>query len=309
MGLFNHYNPLDRIYIAPIQLREELLPEEQTRVLFCDSKGVLTMPIVEKSLLEILQHNKKELQKAGKYGAAVCMEVAKGQSASFFVEISVEQAAALDSIMKSAFEIERVPNTLKKYVKQIITLAEKRRKELKREYETPLLIPATPELLKQIMENPLEPIDVTFLSSKTEHVDPAIILDRLPPNEQTRPGMQRVLILDAEGTLAIIRIPIEAIDEAEQDLENFMKAKNTSGVIILASNKKGVMMGPIEIRESQKKALDTVKQYYEETRHSMLTLPIDVQAVIAKAKMAILGPIISEIAKRSITKPHSSKDD
>jgi hypothetical protein len=286
MGLFARYNALDRIIVCTVGSEHEQLPAERTQVLCCDSKGNLSTAIYEISVLEIAQNAVTQLLLGGKWAATLSMEIAPGQSATFAVEVSAEEAEALGQVEQSAFEVGVIPDYLKKYTAQIIKLGESRRKELREEYEqrSRLLVLATPELVEHWANSSDGFIHIEVPSNKSDIAEPAIVVRRLPANEQTRPDMQRVLMLDYEGTLAIVRIPIEAIDDAEREFQQWRNENNAFGVIVLRTTEDGLMMGPMEIRESQKKALGIVERHWEETGCSMRDMPTDVQAILVKAR-------------------------
>jgi len=295
MGLFARYNPRDRIYISDVQYENEQLAEGQTGALFCDSKGNLTTSTVDISLLEIAQNFVTQSLHKGKGAAVVSIEIAPGQSATFAVEINDEQAEALAQIHRYASEIGDpvIPDRLKKYAAQIIKLADNKRKELKKEYEqrSRLLVQATPQLLEHLATTPDAPIHLELPSTKTDIIDPSIFLRRLPANEQTRPDMQRVLVLDNEGTSWTIRIATKVLDDAEKELEEWRKANNACGVILIvfSRDRAEVTLYLMEIHELQKKALDIVQKHWEETGSSMIEIPLDVQAILIKAKTMIMA--------------------
>ena len=318
MGLFHRYDPMDRVYIAPVEVQQEQPSEDQTGILFCDSKGLLTVGLIETSLMEALQHHIKKLCGTGKGAAAVCLEVAKGRSVSFTIEISAEEADALHKIHLSAREgftrqTGRIPDTLKKYPQKIITAA---RNEYKKQQfsEISILWPTQEELVTgeiRMAQKPPErflvaaepwqeelikgrTFDVTWSSSKDAPVYPAVILRKLPPNEQTRPGMQRVLALDAEGDICIFRVANEGMLQVEQDLETLKRAHNTGGVVVFSGAKSRTVMRAIGIRKSQEKALQMFVQECDRTGHSMKPVPMDVRAILAGVKEAVAGASLGE---------------
>jgi len=141
-----------------------------------------------------------------------------------------------------------------------------------------LVTPARPELQEQLASKVDAPI-------RYAEPNAAIILKRLPPNEQTRPGMQRVLILDYRGIFCTVRIPVEALNDAERELEQYKKTLNPLGVIVFSTNEEGFLMGPMGITEAERKALDMVEQYFEATGCSMDAIPTDVISILARAKV------------------------
>ena len=288
MGLFSRYNPGDRIYISALEYENERPPEGKVQVLFCDSKGNLTTSTIDISIFEIAQNSIVQLSYEGKGGAALMEEIAPGQSVTFAVEINAEQAEALEQLKESAFETGTVPHHLEKYPQQIIKQGENTRKELERRYKRGerLLIPLTPDLVEHLMSNPDTPVHVEFHSGKADMANPFIFLRKLPPNEQTQVGMQRTLVLDYEGTLGIVRIPTDVLNDAENEFEHWRNESNEFGVIVFWTRNDGISMGggPMQVRESQKKALDAIEAHWEKTQSSPMEIPLDVQAMLVKAK-------------------------
>lgn len=293
MGLFSRYNPRDRIYISALEYDNEQPPEGKAQVLFCDSKGNLTTSIIDISILEIAQNALVQLSYEGKGGAALMEEIAPGQSVTFAVEINAEQAEALEQLKESAFETGTVPDHLKQYPQQIVKQGENTRKELERRYKLGenLLIPITPDLVEYLMSNPDTPVHLEFHNGKADMVNPFIFLRRLPPNEQTRAGMQRTLVLDYEGHLCIVRIPMDVVNDAENEFEQWRNENNEFGVIVFWTHTDGATMsgGHMQVRRSQKKALDAIEEYWEETESSPVEIPLDVQAMLVKAKTFMLS--------------------
>jgi hypothetical protein len=215
-------------------------------------------------------------------------EIAPGQSVTFAVEINAEQAEALEQLKESAFETGTVPHHLEKYPQQIVKQGENTRKELERRYKRGehLRIPLTPDLVEYLMSNPDTPVHLEFHNGKADMVNPFIFLRKLPPNEQTQVGMQRSLVLDYEGTLGIVRIPTDVLNDAANEFEHWRNENNEFGVIVFWTRNDGISMGggPMQVRESQKKALDVIEAHSDKTQSSPMEIPLDVQAILVKAK-------------------------
>ena len=292
MGFFSRYSPKEVIYLTPIQVGNEQLPEDKIRILHCDAKGNIESTVIENSVYELARSYVEELERTHKCCATLSTEIAPGEFVPFTVEINSEQADALEIILGHALKRGIIPDILKRYPKEIIRLGEGKRKELRAQYEQARLHAVsrrTPEVLKRLADYPEDGIDITIPIYKAEYHYPLVILKRLLPNEQTRPNEQRLLILDNDGDLAIIRVPLEIIDEAEKHLEEWKRGNNSDGCILYSRQSDGLNMSHMELNEFQRKALDIITRHFEETGHGERPISIDAQAVLAKAK-AIISP-------------------
>ena len=290
MKLFSRHNPEDVIYLTPIQVEDEQLPKDKIRILHCDAKGNIESTIIENSVYELARSYVEELERTHKYCATLSTELAPGEFVPFTVEINSEQAEALDRILEHALKRGIIPDILKRYLKEIIRLGEGKTKELRSQYEQarPCAVSrGTSEVLKRLADYPEDGIDVAIPIYKAEYHYPLVILKRLLPNEQTRPNEQRLLILDNDGDLAIIRVPLGIIDEAEKNLEEWKRENNSDGCILYSRHSDGLIMSHMEINEFQKKALDIIMRHFEETGHGEQPISIDAQAVLAKAKAIV----------------------
>lgn len=290
MGLFSRHNREDAIYLTRIQAENEQLPKDKIRILYCDAKGNVESAVIESSVYELAKGYIQELERIDKYCAILGTEIALGKSVPVAVEISLEQADALDSSLEHALKRGIIPDVLKRYLKEIIRLGEGKHKELASQYEQARLhtvSEATPEVLKRLADYPEDGIDVAIPIYKAEYHYPLVVLERLPPNEHTHPNVQRLLILDSDGDLAIIRVPLEIIDEAEKNLKELKRKNNSEGCILCSRYSDSPVMSHMEISEFQRKALDIIASHFEETGHGERPISTDAQSVLAKAKTIV----------------------
>jgi len=290
MGLFSHHKPKELIYLTPIKVENEQLPKGKVRILYCDAEGNIDSAVIENSIYRLARNYIGKLERNNKYCAILGVEVTSGNFVPLAVEINSEQADALDSILENALKRGIIPDILKKYLKEIIKLSEDRRKELRSQYEQARLYTiskGTPEVLRRLADYPEDGIDVAIPIYKAKYHYPLVILKRLPPNEQTRPNMQRLLILDSDGDLAIIGVPLEIIDEAEKNLEEWKRKNRSDGCVLYSRHSDRLIMSRMEINEFQRKALDIITRRFEETGRGERPISMDAQAVLAKAKSII----------------------
>jgi len=271
----------------PIRLGNEQLPKGKIRMLCYDARGQLNSTLVDKSVYEITRNNARKMKRAGKNFATLSVEITPGNTVPFAVEIGYEQAWALDNTLEHAIKRKTIPDILKRYLKQIMGLAEAKRKDFEqppektRDYSPP---ETTPGVLYRLPYYAEDAIEAAVPIYKAEHRYPLVILKRLPPNEQTPADTQRVLILDSDGDLAIIRVPSELIDPTEKDLEEWEKANGSDGCLIYSRNPDGFIMSNMALNELQRKALDIITKQFEKEGHGEQPVSADTQAVLAKAR-------------------------
>lgn len=287
MGLFRRYRYDDALYLMPIRLGNEQLPEGKIRMLCCDAKGQLNSALIDKSAYELAKSNARKMKRTRKNFATLGVEIAPGRTEPFAVEIGYEQVWALDNTLNHAIKRRTIPDILKKYLKQIVELGEAKRKEFKKQQEkvrdhAPSKV--TPSVLYRLPYYAEDDIEATIPIYKAEQSYPLIILQRLPANEQTPANMQRVLILDSDGDLAIIRVPLELIDQAEKDLEGWEKANGSDACLIYSRNRDGFIMSNMAINELQRKSLEAIARQFEKKGHGEHPVSRETQAVLAKAQ-------------------------
>jgi len=291
MGLLGRHNLKDLVYLVPIQIGNEQLPENNIRMLYCNSKGDIRSAIIENSVYELARSYTTQLERAHKNYATLSLEIAPGRSVPWAVEINPEQVWALEHILEHAIKRGEIPAILKKYPKEIIRIGRLKCEELNRDNERVgnfVFSGKTPEVLQRLAYYSEDAIEAAVPIYKAQYRYPLIVLKRLPPNEKTSPEMQRLLTLDSDGDLAITRLPLEAIDEAERNLEEWKRISKSEGCIIYSRHQDSFTISNLEISELQTKALDLIAQHFEETGYGQQPIPTDAQAVLARAKEYIL---------------------
>ncbi|MFC1938901.1 hypothetical protein ACFLWM_01950 [Chloroflexota bacterium] len=287
MGYDDRYKHNDVIYLVPIKMGDEQLVETQVRMLCCDEKGNLVTTVIEGSVYELAKSHARELDSARKNYAILGLEIASGQSFPCAVAIDSEQVWALEHILEHALKRGLIPDILKKYIKQIIKLGETKRKELRAQCKPAdggASSETTPEVLQRLAYGVEDTIGVSVPIYKAKHRYPLVVLERLSPDEETAPEIQRVLILDGDGDLAIIRVPLDMIDEAERGFEEWTARYKSEGCIIYSQHPDGLVMSYLETSWFQRKALDLLAQRFEETGRGERPISKDAQEVLSRAR-------------------------
>ena len=287
MGLLGRHNPQDLIYLVPIQMGNEQLPENKVRMLYCDVKGNIRSTIIENSVYEMVKSDTTQLERAHKNYATLSLELIPGSSIACAIEINPELVWALERILEHAIKRGEIPAVLRKYPKEIIRIGRLQCEESPKYNERAVNFDfsgKTPDVLQMLAYYSEDSIEAAIPIYKAQYRYPLIILRRIPPNEKMTPGVQRLLALDSDGDLAIIRLSSEAIDEAERNLEVWRKINNSEGCILCSRNQDSYTICHLEISTLQRKALDSIAQHFEETGYGKQPIPRDAQSVLAKVK-------------------------
>ncbi|UCH42149.1 MAG: hypothetical protein JSW16_04795 [Dehalococcoidales bacterium] len=287
MPLLRRSQNNDVLYLMPIRLGNEQLPENSIRMLYCNAKGLIDSAIIDKPVYQKARNGATKLKRARKNFATIGVEVTPGKTIPCTVEIEPEQVWALNNILEHAIKRRKIPDILKKYPGEIIQLGEAKRKEfeedlVKARHSTP--VESTPKVLYRLPYYQPEDIEVSIPTYKARHSFPLIILTRLSSNEETGQDMQRALILDADGDLAIMRFPPELMDQAEKGLQEFTKAGRRDGCLVYSQHPDGLIMSHIELNKQQRRALDSIVQHFEKTGHCAQPISSPVQSVIIRAR-------------------------
>lgn len=275
------------IFLTPVKAEGERLPQSKIRILYCDAKGNVNSTVTEDSVYQLAKNYIQKLEGDHKYGVILGAEVILGNYVPFAVEISAEQARALERIFEHAITRGVVPYILKKYPKDIIKLGKDQLQEIRKQYEQSRPKDAAkgmPEVLKRLADYPEEGIDVAVPIYKAQYHYPLVILKRLASGEPATKDIQRVLILDNEGDLGIIRVPRDILDKAERKLRDWKKKTGKAGYLLYSRDAENLIMSYMEISEFQSKALNTIKRHFAETGRGERPISTAVQGILTKAK-------------------------
>jgi hypothetical protein len=287
MRLFKRHRPNDLIYLTPIQLGNEQVPGEKIRMLYCDSKGKVLTAIIENSVYELAKSHAEQFKHANKDYAIISLEIAPSESVPLAIGTNPEQVTALERILEHAVGRGVVPDILKKYVKDIIRIGEPRREELKSLHKwawNNTYSGKTLEALQRLSYYPEDHLEVTMPIYKAQCHYPLIVLKRLTPDELTPSDMQRLLTLDNDGDLVIVRVRLETIDEAERNLEEWERINSLGGCIVCSRHQNGFAINHMEVSELQRKALKSIPKGFEETGFMQQPISADAITVLSRAK-------------------------
>ncbi|MFC2041955.1 hypothetical protein ACFLTV_00425 [Chloroflexota bacterium] len=239
-------------------------------MLYCDAKGKVHTSIIKKSEYLLARRRVKKLEYAHRHYATIGLQGSEGEYQPLVVEINPEELWALEHIFDHAVSRGELPDILIKYPGQIIGRAETtvettKIQGLKRKSQYPLQ--ATPQVLYRLSYYSGDNIEFPMPIYKTSHKYPLIVLKRLAVTEYASLKIERVLILDDDGDLGIIRISKELMDKAEKGMNDWQKHNKREGCMLLSLDSQELSVSYLEISSLQKTALDTVTKYFEMTEH------------------------------------------
>ena len=268
MKLFRSSSRKDVIFLQPVRKVGEKLPRDKMRMLCCDAEGKVYAAILNSAVYKLAMDSVAKMESNNKDYATLGLEIGPGNFLPLVVEIGPKQVWALDGIVQHARKSGVIPDVLKKELRQIIKLGDSGRKGKKRAEKrknaltvTPTATPAVLSRLPYYSERDME---FSMPIYKASHSYPLIILKRLSSDKQSH-DTRRLLIMDSDGDLAVIKVPLKLMTESEKRIEEWMAKTNKHACIIIGRGAKGLDINYLIISQQQKKALDTIARRFEDT--------------------------------------------
>lgn len=287
MGMFNRNQPNDVLLLQPVRLANEKIPRGKVRMLYCDISGRVYASIVSRRLYEHARDNAKNMELLHKTFATLGLETGPGQFVPATVEVTQKEVWAMEHVLEHALKNGRLPDILKKYLKPIIRLDETRREAIISEYRRrrrPARPGATPRVLDRLPYYHEQDMEVSMPIYKAEYSYPLIVLKHLRQDEPATRHHQRLLILDSDGDMAVIKVPTSLARKMEIELVERSGKKRGITCVLISQQPDGLMVNYMPISRQQKKALDTLTRYFEETGGSKQPISVAVRTVITRAK-------------------------
>jgi hypothetical protein len=293
MGMFRRNQPNDVLFLMPVRIASEKLPKGKQRMLYCDAAGELYASIISKSVCELARESAEGMEGSHKPFAILGLETGSGRFIPMAVEIRTEQVWALERILEHALKSGRLPDILKRYLKPIIKLGEANREAVISEYKKhrrQVRSEATPRVLERLPYYPEHEIEYSMPIYKAEYSYPLIVLKRLSSNKNAAKSLRSLLILDSDGDLATLKVPHRLVDNMEKGLTTRQR-RNENVCVIISQQSGGMTVYYLPISRAQKKALDTITRYFEETGNRNRPISAAAKTVIIKAKDKVSSPV------------------
>lgn len=294
MGIFNRNKPDDILLLQPVRFADEKIPRGRVRMLYCDASGKVYSSIIGRSVYERARDNAAIMSHRRKPFATIGLETDPGQFIPATIEIGTQEAWALEYILEHALKNGKLPDILKKFLKPMIRLNESERETVISEYrkrrrQTPA--EPTPKVLERLPYYQEQDMEVSMPIYKAEYAYPLIVLKLLPTDEHTPRSNRRLLILDSEGDMAIIKVPTGLVRKMELELTERSGKKRDNTSALISQNPDGYTLGYMPVGRQQRKSLDTLTRYFEETGSSKQHVSLVVKTVLIRAKDRVSSPV------------------
>ena len=294
MGIFKRNQPNDVLFLQPVRFAGEKVHKGKVRMLYCDASGRVYSSIVSRTVYEHAREHAASLAHRHKPFVTLGLETGPGQFIPATVEVGQKEVWALERILEHALKNGRLPDILKKYLKPIISLNASDRKAIISDYRNrrrQVHPEATPRVLERLPYYQEQDMEVSMPIYKAEYSYPLIVLKRLPPDVRTPRYTQRLLILDSDGDMAVIKAPTRLARETDIELTDYSGKKRGNNCMLISQQPDGLTVNYMPISRQQKKALDTLTRYYEETGSSKQPVSIAVKSIITRAKDRASSPV------------------
>ncbi len=287
MKLFRRKSPNGVVFLEIVRKTGEKLPKGKMRMLCCDAEGKVYAVIIHTTIYKLVMDRVAKMESSNKDYATLGLEIGPGNYLPSVVEIGTKEVWALERILDHARESGVIPDVLKKELRQIIKLGESERKGEKAEKHrnTLTVTPAAAAgVLNRLPYYAEGNIEFSMPIYKASHSYPLIILKRLPPDKQSPHNFHRLLIMDSDGDLAVIRVPLKLIVKSQKRLEEWTAETDTYSCIIISKCANSLDINYLMISKPQKKALDTMARRYEEIGSEEQPFTTAAKKVLIQAK-------------------------
>lgn len=282
---FNH-----SLLLISVRRGNERLPRHKVRILCCDAAGGIFTQLISRTTYRRIFTEAEKTGLKDKDFAAGYLDTGNGRFRLVLVEISSEENWALERILEHALRNAIIPDILREYPGQIISLfggplADGGNKSRQDTAASPRGFSS--RVLNRLPYYRPQDMEVSIPIYKAHYSFPLVILKRLPPEVSTPPTEQRVLLLDSDGDLALSVLSSGQLKKADIKLHE-LQAGGKRGCMVAFKGQQGINVDVITLNALQLKALDTLAYYFLDkgkTRH----LPVAVKTVLEKAREIVVN--------------------
>ena len=293
MGIFHRNRHNDVLFLMPVRLANERLPRGKVRMLYCDASGKVYASVIRRSVYELARDSAERMERSHKPFATLGLETSPDNFIPTAVDIGTNELWVLEHILEHALKSGRLPDILKKYLKPLIQLGEASREVVLSEYRKRsrrVHSAATPRVLNRLPYYPENDIELSMPIYKAKYSYPLIVMKRILSDEHTPRNVQRLLILDSDGDLAIIKVPFQLMDKLEQVLKEHNRKNNRNVCAIISKYPEGLSIDYIVISQLQRKALDTITKYFEETGYGKQPISATAKTILDRVRDKVSSP-------------------
>jgi hypothetical protein len=275
MVLFKKKQLKSILFLQPVHITGEKRPRGRVRMLCCDVSGKVFAAYISHSAYEKARGDAAAMKERHKPFATIGLENGSGRYTPVAIEISPEEAWALEHILEHALKSGVLPDILKKYLKPMIARG-----------ESGLDVPTekTPKVLDRLPYYPPGEIEISVPIYKAAYSYPLIVLKRLPPDEHTSRTDHKLLILDSDGDLAAIRVPAKLVRRTEKEITENSTRNHRYTCLLISLRPDGLTVTYMPISPQQKKALGTLARYFEANGGTRQPMSVAVRTVLTRAR-------------------------
>lgn len=287
MKLFKSNGPRDVIFLEPVKMAGEKLPRGKVRMLYCDAEGKVYTTLIDRTVYKLALDSAGKMESSSKDYATLGLEIGPGNFLPLVVEISRGEVWTLEHILGHARRSGSIPDVLRKQLRQIIKLGESGRKGVPKESKEKSLentSAGAPEVLNRLPYYLEGDIKFSMPVYKARHSFPLLVIKCLEPGGSSHAGEQRLLVLDNDGDLAVIKVPLKMVAQAEKRLEEWTEESGTQACIVIAMKANGFDTNFLTISQPQRNALDAIAQCFAETGKGQQPVPAAARRVLVRAR-------------------------
>lgn len=290
MGIFHRNQPNDVLFLVPVRLDGERLPKNKVRMLYCDASGRLYTSVVSRSVYELAADGAGRMKSRNRPFAVLGIESSPGTFVPAAVEIGDREVWALEHILEHALKSGVLPDVLKKYLRPIIKIDEASREEIllenKRSHRR-IHREATPPVLNRLPYYSEEDIEISMPIYKAENSYPLVVLKSLPPDADTPDNPHRLLVLDSDGDLAVVKVPAKLMRSVKKAIKEQDGGSNGNVHVVISKQAEGLSLSCMAVTKSQGRALATLTKYYEENGRGKQPLSAAATEVLTRARDSV----------------------
>ncbi len=287
MGLFKSNEPHDVLFLQPVRYEDEKMPRGKVRMLYCDGEGNLFASVMSRSIYQLAKRNAASRGGSATPFATVGLETAPGRFIPTVVAIDDESRWALERILDHALTKGTMPDILKRYVKPIIARGTAGREQLingRKKRRRKESVPLIPKVLNRLPYYPEHEIEVSMPIYKASYRYPLVMLKRLAPDERTSSQEQRLLVIDSDGDMAIVTVPVRLVRKTDLELATEEKKNGRPTRVLVVKRGEDVDIAYLPVSKEQQRSLETLTRYYEDTGNSKYRMSNAVQTVLSRVR-------------------------
>ena len=274
------------IFLIPVSTPDEKLPRGKMRMLYCDAMGKVYTTLLDKTVYKVICEDIEKYEVNNRCYATIGLEISTGTYAPVVVEITTNESWTLSRALNHALNSGVIPEVLLKNIAHIIALGDtgRRKNNSNGSGNTKtgkLTIPGILDRLPYYLERDME---FSMPVYKAEHPYPLIILKSYSSGGHSSGNGHKLLVLDGDGDLAIIKIPFKLLDRAEKRIRCWAEDNNRDACLIMHNEEHQYFVDFLVISPAQRKALDIMVREYEKTGSGRKSLSVAAQRVISKAQ-------------------------